>query len=440
MTGLLTTSGRQFLDWSAAYRLFSQERVPVDHLFDVLRQGVTELLPEKDPLIVAMDDSLLRKTGRRTPGVAWRKDPLGPPFQVNFVRGQRVLQLAATLPEGDFPSRARTIPIDFRHCPTAAKPKKKAPKQQWQQYEKKRQQLNISQQGAQRVKRLREKMDQEPGGHDRRLWVTVDGRFTNQRLLKKLPERTVLIGRIRKDACLYHLPEKNSRKKAGRKRVYGLPAPTPEQVRKDPSTPWQKITLWAAGKRHDFKIRTLAPLRWRAAGARFDLRLIVIAPLGYRLRKRSRLLYRQPAYLICTDPNRPIEKILQAYLWRWEIEVNYRDEKTLLQVGQAQVTNERSVENEPAFAVAAYGLLLLAAHRAFGPNRLPGTVPPPKWRRKDQNRRPSTQELINHLRAELWGQALGQTNFSGFSYHQKQNQKPEKCRPSLASAVLYAYN
>jgi hypothetical protein len=356
------------------------------------------------------------------------------------VRGQRVLQLAATLPEGDFPSRARTIPIGFGHCPTARKPKKNASKQQWRQYEQKRQQFNISHQGAQRVNQLREKMDQEPGGQDRRLWVTVDGRFTNRRLLKNLPERTVLIGRLRKDASLYHLPEEVPKKGAGRKRVYGLPAPTPEQLRQDPSTPWQKITLWAAGKDHDFKIKTLAPLRWRAAGARFDLRLIVIAPLGYRLRQGAKLLYRQPAYLICTNPSLPLAKVLQAYIWRWEIEVNFRDEKTLLHVGQAQVTNERSVQNEPAFCVAAYGLLLLAAHRAYGPNQLPGTLPPPKWRRKDENSRPTTQELINLLRAELWGEALGQTNFSGFPENRTQDQKQEKYKPDLTPAVLYAYN
>ncbi|MDR2051685.1 MAG: hypothetical protein LBQ63_07950, partial [Deltaproteobacteria bacterium] len=38
--------------------------------------------------------------------------------------------------------------------------------------------------------------------------------------------------------------------------------------------------------------------------------------------------YRNPAYLLCTDPDLPVERLLQAYLWRWEIELNFRDEKT----------------------------------------------------------------------------------------------------------------
>ena len=92
MTGLLTTSGSQFEDWSAAYRLFSQGRLPVSDLFSVIRHAVTAQLPDDAPFRAVMDDTLLRRSGLHTPGVAWRRDPLGPHFQTNFVRGQRFLQ------------------------------------------------------------------------------------------------------------------------------------------------------------------------------------------------------------------------------------------------------------------------------------------------------------------------------------------------------------
>ena len=69
----------------------------------------------------------------------------------------------------------------------------------------------------------------------------------------------------------------------------------------DDGVPWQRVTAYAAGRRHAFRFKTLAPLRWRPAGGHTNLRLVVIAPLGYRPRKGSRLLYRRPAYLIATD-------------------------------------------------------------------------------------------------------------------------------------------
>ena len=38
-------------------------------------------------------------------------------------------------------------------------------------------------------------------------------------------------------------------------------------------------------------------------GEKNDYSLIIIAPLAYRPRKGAKLLYRQPAYLICRDPS-----------------------------------------------------------------------------------------------------------------------------------------
>jgi len=77
------------------------------------------------------------------------------------------------------------------------------------------------------------------------------------------------------------------------------------------------------------------------------------APLGYRLSRRSRILYRQPAYLICTDPQRPLEQFLQYYPWRGGIENNFREDKTLLKAGQAQLRLPLSVHAVPALIVAA---------------------------------------------------------------------------------------
>ena len=63
MTGLLTTSGSQFRDWSAAYRLFFQNRLPVSDLFSVVRRAVAALLPAGEPFRAVIDDTLLRRSG-----------------------------------------------------------------------------------------------------------------------------------------------------------------------------------------------------------------------------------------------------------------------------------------------------------------------------------------------------------------------------------------
>ena len=146
------------------------------------------------------------------------------------------------------------------------------------------------------------------------------------------------------------------------------------------------------------------------------------------------MLYRKPAYLICTDPSASIQEVLQAYVWRWDIEVNFRDEKTLLGVGQAQVRHEQSVEKVPAVAVAAYAMLLTSAIKTYGPTGEPDSLPTPKWRRK-KTLRASTQSLLQHLRHEVWAEAL---RFYSFASPTSPNTKPQKLDTTLESALFYA--
>lgn len=429
LTSVLNTCGRSFNDWSADYRLYSKERIDPSKIFAAVQRGVEAALPDGEPLVIGMDDSIIRKCGSKIPGVAWRRDPLGPPFSTNFVRAQRFVQMSAALPlsaEG----AARMLPIRFVHAPTAQRPRKNSPESDWNAYRIEQKKRNINQVGSQCLASLRPTAS-------RAVWASVDGRFTNGTILKSLPEKLTLIGRIRGDAKLYRLPTE-SPDTVGRRRNYGERIPTPEEVRADEKIPWQDVQAFAVGKVHDFRIKTIASIRWRTAGGKKDLRLIVIAPLGYRLRKGGKLLYRKPAYLICTDPDIPLEKVLQAYIWRWEVEVNFRDEKTLLGVGQAQVRHEASVESVPALGVAAYSAMLLGAAMAYGPAGMPETLPLPSWRKREKPRRATTMNLIQQLRYELWSHGMRATNFSGFTSDFSSTQKPEKPFMPLETGLFYA--
>lgn len=435
VTGLLTTSGRGSQDWTADYRLYSLARVREQQLYSLIRQQALSFLTPAQPLVIAMDDSILRKTGSRIPGVAYRKDPLGPPFQVNLVRAQRFLQISLALPYGS-DGAARLVPIDFQLLPVVPKLPARPTDPQKKQHAQQTKALSINRQAVPRLQGLVPEL--RSGAPSRPVLLMVDGRFTNRIVLKQLPEGLVLVGRIRSDAKLYYPPDPQP-PRVGRRRLYGPPAPTPEQILKDQSIPWQTVAAFAVGQRREFQVKFLRHLLWRVTGATRLCCLAVIAPVRYRLRKGSKLLYRQPAFLICDDPEIPLGRLLQSYLWRWDIEVNFRDEKTLLGVGQAQVRDPFSVHKVPAVAVASYALLLLAAGAAFGWDGLPDLLPPPKWRPRAKPRA-STLDLIAQLRAEIWTQALGHSNFSHFRVHSSTTLKPPEFLPDLHSAVLYAVN
>ena len=444
LSGVLCAAGQQFSDWSAAYRLFEQERLDVSALWRLCLELTVRALPVSSPVVALLDDTLVHKRGRHVAGTSWRRDPLGPRFSTNFVWGNRFLQVSLALPaspEAKIGS-ARGIPIDLQHAPTPRKPKRhpdpKKYKAELKKWNKQKAASAISRLGLQRIRALRNTLDQQSDGEHRSLLICADATFTNRTVLKDFPARTALIGRVRKDACLYALPtEQEQNTSRGRRRVYGKRLPTPEQYRKDELTRWISVQAFAAGKVYEFDVKYVAPLRWKAAGSP-PLGLLVVRPVSYFLRRGAARARRQPAYLICTDPSLPPQQILQAYLWRWEIELNFRDEKTLTGLGDAQVRTDAALRTAAAFTVFTYALLLLALHRCA---LVHSPLPRPRWQRGHPNRsitRITTPQALSLFRAEIWASALGLPNKNGFVAPAPGTTKPQQCFTALQSAVLFA--
>lgn len=434
LSNLICTSGGQHADWSADYRLYSRGRLASDVLFDPVRASLHARLPAESPLVISVDDTLVRKTGTKIAGVGWRRDPPGPAFQTNFVRGQRYVQFSAAWPLAH--GAARRVPVAFHHTPGApklpAKFRDDAAARALHRAERKR--LSLTVQSLAHLKTLRAGT---PAG--RRLILTGEGGYTNAGILKGLPGNTAYIGRMRKDALLHHPPAPRQPGAKGRKQSCGEQAPTSEALLRDEEVPWQEVEAFAAGKRHVFKIKTMAPVLWRKAGAEKKLRVIVIAPLGCRLKKGGKLLCRQPACLLCSDPALPLAEALQYYLWRWGIEVNFREEKSLIGTGQAQVRGEESNGHLPAATVAAYSHLWLAALTLHEEGQPVNPLRPPKWRPpKAPGSVPTTGELLPLLRYEYWAGALRPGHYYHFVTGTRPDTSEEKCPPDLPAALLAA--
>ena len=126
IAGLICAAARQADDWSADYRLFARDRWDASELFTPVLRGALHLLPENAPLVTALDDTRLPKTGRKIPGVGYGRDPMSPPFHVNLVLGQRFVQLSAMVPAGLPAAPARGVPVRFHHQPPIPKPKASA--------------------------------------------------------------------------------------------------------------------------------------------------------------------------------------------------------------------------------------------------------------------------------------------------------------------------
>jgi hypothetical protein len=168
VSGMLCTSGVSHLDWSADYRLYAKDRVDRDLLFGQIRQEIEQTAVSGHEVIIALDDTLLGKTGRKVPGARYRRDPQGPPFGCNLKWSQRFLQCSVAV--GSHSDSVRMVPVDLVHSPGAQRPSKNATAEQISFYRQEQQKLKLTQVGVDRLNHLASVWDAK-----QKMIVTVEG-------------------------------------------------------------------------------------------------------------------------------------------------------------------------------------------------------------------------------------------------------------------------
>jgi hypothetical protein len=390
VTSSLLARGLAQRDWSADYRLFSRSPWTARELFrPAIVRFVTDIPSGLIP--IGLDETKARKTGLKIPNVSWQRDPLSPPFSTNFIRAQRFIQGSVLFPHHrDYEMSARGIPVAFEPAPVLLRPGARASEQERAAYEKERKIRNLSTMSLDLMRELRAQFDRA-GAAERTLMFAVDGSFCNRTIFGTALDRIGLIARARKDAKLcFPAP-------AGSRRWYDSRTFTPEQVRCDENIPFQIVPLRLGHAQHEVRYKEVNGVLWRTGAKRRHLRLIVLSPLPYKVRG-ARGQYRNPAYLLTTDLATPVSILMQIYIDRWQIEVNHRDEKSLLGLGQAQAWSPLAAERHPTFLVALYSLLLTTALECFGPTRTSDFDALPKWR--EPSARPSALDLLRLIRRE----------------------------------------
>lgn len=396
--------GRGQVDWSADYRLFSRQQWKPAALFKPVIAHYLERYPDGRPIGVALDDTAVARSGKHVPHSSWCRDPMSPPFHVNLIRAIRFVQIALIFPHHrEGPYGARALPIRFAESVPVKKPGTQASGEELAAYRQARRKKNLVLDACAQLADVRAELDRQGASH-RVLIAGVDGSYCNRGTFDNVPARTELIARTRKDAKLC------APAPAGSRRFYGEQKFTPEQVRQDDAIAYHSVEVCIGGTRRELRYKEVNHVLWQGGARRRLLRLLVLAPTPYKLSPNSRTHYRQPAYLLCTELSGPAVELIQIYVDRWQIEVNHRDEKEILGVGQAQVWSEQSVGRHPSFRVACYSLLVLAGLIEFGIERTAQYDQLPLWR-KQAPRRASILDMLTTLRIELQSTPLADFGF-----------------------------
>jgi hypothetical protein len=396
LTRAISFNGNTQQDWSADYKLFSRSPWEPRRLFEPILQSALQE-HQLQRIVVSTDDTRVWRTGQHVPQTQWHRDPQGPPFQVNLRWGHRFLQASLVLPlyQKDGQSASRSIPVRWEMAPVIKKPGQHASQEERDQYRQLKKQKNLSVQFVELTQELRQWLNQS-GQADKRLFKVVDGSFCNRTVFAQDWEQqnVSITARARKDIVLCPRARDQGR------RFHGKTKFTPQMVRtRDSLARWQSGQIFHGGCYRQVRYKEINRVYWQGGAKQRPLRLIVVAPVGYRTTKNGRTYYRKPAYLLTTDLTTPAAVLIQDYFDRWGIEVNHRDEKEIVGVGEAQVWNENSVTKVPALLVAMYSWLLLAGLKCYGPTRTEHYEPLPKWRA--QAKRPSCLDLVRLLRRQL---------------------------------------
>jgi DDE superfamily endonuclease len=337
-----------------AHRFFSRARWSVDRLGLRIADIVVEHLCEPGaPIVLAIDDTLLHRLGRRIHGAHWHHDATANAAGKVSAWGNNWVVVGIVVRLG-FLDRPICLPVGFalwrpkRAQIPKAKPDPERPS---------------------KPRQARALVDMIAARHpDRTVHAVADAGYASG-AWRGLPERVTMTFRLRKDAALYApTPPKTGRR--GRPAKKGDRLPTIAQIAADSAAGWTQTIARRYAKTEPLHVRDLR-CQWYEALNDAPCRLILVADPTDPARAQLALL--------TTDASSTPAQIIERYADRWSIEVCFQDAKHVFGVGEARNRVQAAVERTAPFGFLTMTLTILwyalcghhpdvvAEHRARAP-------------------------------------------------------------------------
>jgi hypothetical protein len=280
------------------------------------------------PIVLAVDGSVFRRSGRKVHGTSWHHDSSAAPgggfkFGNSFVVVGLVVRIAA------LGERAWCLPVLLRLWLPTPKPTDENPDP-----ERRPSQQDLA---AELVGLVAKRFPK------RRIDIVGDSAFACK-AMAPAADRITLTSRLRSNAVV-HAPKPPPTGRRGRPRVKGRRLGTPGEIaaRAKPSE-WQALPVPGRGEVCALVVEGL----WHSVlGSRAVRVVIVREPTdteGYRIA------------LITTDVEAPVAEIIARYADRWSIEVAFQDAKQTVGVGEARNRVRKAVERTVPFGLICQSL------------------------------------------------------------------------------------
>jgi DDE superfamily endonuclease len=341
-TGLRTVTGmlvgcRLSAVWHhcRAHRFFSLSDWSADELGLRLAELISERLTAPGaPLLVAVDDTLLHRLGRKIHACFWHHDATANSDKAAVAWGNNwvvvgiVVRLACL-------ERSVCLPILFR-C--------------WQPRRKqfaKKDRRDPERPGKPEL--ARETVDLLAARlPSRRIDMVGDAAYATE-AWRGLPGQVTITSRLRSNGAIYDRKPPRTGKQ-GRPRQWGKRLPALAKIATDPATEWVEQAVRRYGKIETLELAIIDCL-WGPLGPHTPTRVILVKderkPSGYQLA------------LITTDLDASAAEIVERYADRWPIEVAFEDGKELFGVGDARNRTNKAVERTVPFQFLAMTLTII---------------------------------------------------------------------------------
>jgi DDE superfamily endonuclease len=325
--GMLAGAG---LGWcwphDRAHYFFARAAWDLDELgLAVARLVVALLVPEGEPIEVAVDDSVFRRSGRRVWGAAWQHDGSSPArsklsFGNCFVTAGVVVRLP-------FLARPACLPVLARlHVPgrgRAVKPRRQAAP------------ASAVSAAAALVTLLAGAF---PG---RRIDVVADAHYHGP-ALRDLPATVTWTTRLPKNAVLF-APAPPPVRKPGRPPRKGPRLGTPADLAA--TAAWTPATVRIYGRDTAEDLAEITCL-WYGCLDVITVRVILARDAATTLA------------LVTTDLAAPAAALVERYAGRWSIEQAFSDARHVLGAGEARTRARKAVERTVPFAMLVHSLVI----------------------------------------------------------------------------------
>jgi len=369
---------------------------------------VEAFVPEGDPLVVGIDETLERRWGKKISARGVYRDPVLSTHE-NFVKSSGLRWVCVMLLV-EVPWAARVWALPFL---SALAPSERYAAKRGKRHKK------ITEWAWQLLLLLRRWYP------EREIVAVADRAYATLKLLdrcRKLRNPITFITRLRLDAALYEPAPPRRPGQIGRPRIKGERLPNLSEVAEDPKTVWKptKIANWYGSGERIVEIASATAV-WYSTG-------LFAVPVRWVLISDPRGEFKTQA-LLCTDLETDPKKILSWFVMRWQLEVSFQEVRRHLGFETQRQWSEMAIRRTTPALLGLFSLTTLFAHDRMAQGA--GAFRQAAWYHK---RYPTFADSLAMVRKELWASAT----FYGSPAETDTVKVPRAFVERLTNAVCYA--